>query len=161
MTKLKLRDIATSFTATMFIVMAITGILMFFHILDRYTKNLHEILGLAFVVAVIFHVIFNWKGMKSYFTKKVFAVASILVLAVALGFIANTKDGKNPKRVIIDSILNAPINNSFVILNGDVDMAKTQLESAGIMIKTADSIQEIADKNEVSPFKVVDIISIK
>ena len=56
MTKNKKRDIATSITTLVFLVIGTTGVLMYFHIFDKYTKEMHEIFGLVFVAAVFLHV---------------------------------------------------------------------------------------------------------
>ena len=134
---------------------------MFFHILDNYTKNLHEILGLAFIAIVFFHVFFNWKSMKSYFTKKTFLFSGIVVLLISLGFILNVKKGVNPKRTIIVSVLNAPIKDSLLLLNSNLNDAKEKLEKEGIKIGEAKSFKEIANQNKTSPFRIVSIISKK
>ena len=72
MTKSQKRDIATSLTSLIFIVIGGTGVLMYFHLFDSYTKELHEIIGLFFVAVVFLHVFFNWNSMRTYFSKKVF-----------------------------------------------------------------------------------------
>ncbi len=161
MNKFLKRDIATSLTTFLFVVIAITGSFMFFHILDNYTKNLHEILGLAFIAIVFFHVFFNWKSMKSYFTKKTFLFSGIVVLLISLGFILNVKKGVNPKRTIIVSVLNAPIKDSLLLLNSNLNDAKEKLEKEGIKIGEAKSFKEIANQNKTSPFRIVSIISKK
>jgi hypothetical protein len=161
MNKFLKRDIATSLTTFLFVVIAITGSLMFFHILDNYTKDLHEILGLAFIAIVFFHVFFNWKSMKSYFTKKTFLFSGMLILLVSFGFIFNAPKGDNPKRTIIDSVLNAPIKDSLLLLNTNLKDAKEKLEKEGIKIGKAISFEEIANQNKTSPFRIVGIITKK
>lgn len=59
MNKFMKRDIATSLTAFLFLVIGTTGVLMYFHLLDNYTKKMHENLGLVFVLVILFHVFFN------------------------------------------------------------------------------------------------------
>jgi len=61
MSKFLKRDIATSLTTFLFIVIGTTGVLMYFHILDSYTKEMHEIMGLAFVAIVFLHVFLTGK----------------------------------------------------------------------------------------------------
>lgn len=152
------REIGTSLTALVFIVISITGILMYFHILDSYTKDLHEILGLAFVAVAILHVYVNFKPMKKYFSKKIFLASTALVVAVSLGFILNPKQGGGIKHQILDSVLESPISKSFSVLNIDTNTAMSKLKSAGIKIENANSIQSIAKENKISPLKVANII---
>lgn len=149
------REIATSLTTFGFLVIGTTGILMYFHILDKYTKELHEILGLAFVVIVGFHLIYNWKSFKNYFKSKVFYASAILFLAISLGFILNAPDVKNPKGAIFDAMLNSPIEKTFVLFSKDYETAKQKLTKMGFTIKDGSSLEDLAKINKTSPFELV------
>lgn len=160
--KTKMKNIATSLTATVFAVVGITGVLMYFHILDNYTKALHENLGVVFFVIVFAHIFVNWKQMKAYFTKKVFGFATVLALVVSIAFISSSKaGGENPKIVLIQSVLKAPIDVSSKVLNLNMDDALAKLEKAGIKLGENSSIEQIAKSNKTSPFRVVSIITAK
>lgn len=161
MTNNQKRDIATSLTTLIFLVVGITGVLMFFHLFDKYTKELHEILGLGFVAVVVFHVIFNFKSMKQYFSKKVFMVSAGIIVAITLGFILNSSsEAPNPKRVAIDTLLNGNLKQVLVLFNQDTDLLETKLHSAGIKLE-GDSIKQLAQNNKTSPFKIIEILSKK
>ena len=159
MNKFLKRDIATSFTAFLFLVMGTTGVLMYFHILDNYTKQMHEILGLVFVLVIFFHVFFNWKAMSSYFSKKVFLVAGVITTIVALAFILNSKPGENPKATLINKTLAAPLEASFIIFSKDSASANEKLQKAGIKVENANSLNELAKLNKTSPFEIINILS--
>ena len=152
------RDLATSITTFLFIVIATTGVFMFYHILDNYVKEMHELMGLAFVAIVFFHVFFNWKSMKSYFSKKVFLFSGIIVSIVSIVFIMNAPEQNDSKRTIIASVLSAPINDSLLIFNTNLENAKFKLEKAGLKMGNATTFQEIARENKTSPFNIVSII---
>lgn len=159
MTKNQKRDIATSFTTLIFLVVSTTGVLMYFHLFDKYTKELHEILGLGFVAAVVFHVFFNFKSMKQYFTKKIFFAVSVATLMITFGFILNTPKGENPKRIVFDKIINSDIEKSFSLLSGDIDLAKIRLEEKGIILNDSRTIKEISRINKTNPFEIIAIIT--
>ncbi|BFU77008.1 hypothetical protein ALC152_02230 [Arcobacter sp. 15-2] len=161
MTKNQKRDIATSVTTLVFIVIGTTGIMMYFHILDKYTKEMHEILGLVFVGAVFLDVFVNFNSMKQYFKKKTFLTISILTLLTVGIFAANSPKGDNPKRLIIESVLTSNIEKSFLLFVDDIDFAKIKLEKAGIKVAEEKTIDEIAEKNNLSPFKIIDILTNK
>lgn len=161
MTKLEQKNLATSLTTMVFLVMGTTGVLMFFHLFDKYTKELHEILGLAFVIIVFFHVFYNWTSMKSYVRKKLFLLSFALVFIISISFIINTKEGENPKTKIINLVLNAPIEKSVGILGTDIEQIKGKLKSEGIVFENQESIMEIAKNNKTSPFKIIDIVTTK
>lgn len=134
---------------------------MYFHLFDDYTKDLHEIIGLFFVGIVLFHVYYNFKSMKAHFKSKPFWIGAILLTSVSLAFILNTKEGNNPKKVIIMSVLNSPITNSVKLFDKDILSVESKLKLEGIVIEKNDSIQSIAARHKVSPFHVVDLINQK
>ncbi len=159
MKKGTIRDIATSFTTTIFLVIGISGIMMYFHFFDSSVKQLHEILGLVFVAAALSHVIMNWKSMKNYFSKKIFVSASIIVAIISGIFISQNLNNKtNPKGLLMEKVLNAPLTDSFKLLNGNYNEAISKLKTQNITILDNKSIMAIAKSNETSPFKIVSII---
>ena len=159
MTRNQKKEIATSFTTLIFLVVGTTGVMMYFHLFDNYTKELHEILGLGFVAAVVFHVFFNFKSMKQYFTKKIFFAVSIATLMITLGFILNTPKGEHPKKIVFDKIINGDIKHSFVLLSEDVDLATIKLKEKGILVKDLRTIKDISRINKISPFIIIEIIT--
>ncbi|WP_294964294.1 hypothetical protein, partial [Sulfurimonas sp.] len=128
------------------------------HFFDNYVKDLHEILGLFFVLVVLFHILYNFKSMKNYFSKKVFAFSALSIVAVSMAFVFSVEDGNNPKKAMIMSMLNTPIENSTRVFGKNIfDVAK-KLELKGISITKGDTIKGIAQKHKISPFEVVDMI---
>lgn len=155
------RDVATSSTVLLFLVMGTTGVMLYFHWFEASVKEMHEILGLVFVGAVVLHVMVNWGSMKRYFAKRVFLGVAALVIAAALGFVLAAQGGKggNPKRAIIVSVLHAPLANSVAIFGHDLASAKVKLQAQGIKVGAEDSLDAVAKANQTSPFKVVQILS--
>ncbi len=160
MTKNQKRDIATSLTTLVFLVIGTTGVMMYFHILDKYTKDMHEIFGLVFVGAVLLHVFFNFKSMKQYFQKKTFYIISIITLITAVLFIINAPEDKNPKRLILTTVINTTIDKSFPLFVKDIDLATIKLKEAGIKIDGAKTIREISMINNKSPFEIIRILNL-
>ena len=152
------KSLATSLTTFAFIVMGTTGVLMYFHILDNYTKELHEILGLAFVAIVFAHVFFNWKAMRKYFTKKIFYISAGIISTISLGFILTAPTGPNVKRILINSVLGNPIEKTAVLFVDSYDIAKKKLEAAGLIVERDKSLKELAMINQTSPFEIIDTI---
>jgi hypothetical protein len=153
------RDLATSFTTILFVIISVSGVMMFFHFFDTQVKSLHEILGLVFVGAALFHVIFNWSSMKRYFAKKVFFLSFTLLLAISSFFVVQSLSQKeNPKGVLIEKMLSAPFKNSLDVLHVNYDDAIDRLNRENISIETQESIQKIAQTNKTSPFRIVAIL---
>ncbi|WP_331775386.1 DUF4405 domain-containing protein [Sulfurospirillum sp. 1612] len=159
MNRSSLKDIATSMTSLVFLVIAISGVMLYFHILDGSVKSMHEIMGLVFVAVAALHLFFNFKPMKRYFGKKIFMVSVILVGLVSTGFIINSSNGSNnPKQLMIKSLLNAPIADSLKVLNIEYNHATQILKSKGIMIENNQNIDAIAKANQLSPIAVVKML---
>lgn len=57
-----IRNCLSPATALCFSLIALSGVLMFFHIRVPGIKVLHEILGLLFVVVGTWHVVLNWRA---------------------------------------------------------------------------------------------------
>jgi len=153
------KDIVTPFVATVFLIVAFSGILMFFHLLDDYTNVVHEFLGLAFVIFIVLHVASNWISVKSYFKNQKFIIPSIavLILAIALVIIGVIKG--NLEREILERLTKAPVSNSFKALNIDFNQAKTILEKNKIVINNPEeSLEDICIKNHKSPEEVMELI---
>ncbi len=157
----KKREFATSMTALMFLVIGATGVMMYFHILDKYTKQMHEILGLVFVAAVLAHVFVHYKSMKQYFSKKIFLIISVLTLVTVSVFVLNAPEGKSSKKILAEGVFNSKIEKSFVLFADNADLAKTRLTQAGLKIQGLETIDQIAKENKTSPFRVVQVISAK
>ena len=152
------RTIATSFTTLLFLVVGISGVLMFFHLFSSQVKDLHEILGLAFIAAVLLHVFYNFKSMKTYFSKKVFIGIAILALLVSNVFILQSlNQGESPKSLVIQSLLKAPLNDSYRILN--IENPKEKLIKENLQITEASSLEELAKLNKTNPFKIISILT--
>lgn len=158
MSKFLKRDLATSLTTFTFLVIAVSGVMMFFHFFDQYVENLHEIVGLFFVAVVLFHVFYNFKSMKNYFTKKVFGFSALSIAIVSLAFVLSVEDGPDTKKVMIMSMFNTPIENSLKVLEKDFLEVKDRFQSKGITINDGATIGSIADANKISPFEVIGII---
>ncbi|WP_428026775.1 DUF4405 domain-containing protein [Arcobacter sp.] len=152
------RTLATSLTTTIFLVIGISGIMMFFHFFSNEVKSLHEYLGLVFVGAVFLHVFYNFKAMKNYFTKRVFIGTLLFTVILSGGFILQSSTEKdNPKGKIIQSVLKAPLENSFLILN--ITNAKEKLEKENLIYVETANIEELAKLNKISPFEIVNILT--
>jgi len=155
--KLK-RNVITPYLTFLFIVVAISGILMLFHILDDYTKVIHELLGAVFVIFSILHVILNWKSLKGHFKKMAFIVSGIVVLLFSIVFVALGTMHPNHEGIMIDRVIDAPISESFNILNLDYIEVEKILKDNNIVIGESKSIKEIGLNNDKTPKEIIELI---
>ncbi|AGA91099.1 hypothetical protein Thimo_2362 [Thioflavicoccus mobilis 8321] len=80
MINLNTRQWSTPAVVAAGIFVAVSGVLMLFGVHGP-LKHAHEWIGLAFAVAIGFHIATHWRGMKSYFSQR---AALSIVAAVAL-----------------------------------------------------------------------------
>ena len=73
---------ATAATIATFLVTGITGVLMFYHIGGYYLRTAHDWIGMAFVVAAVFHVVRNWNGCVKLMKQPRAQVVLVLVAAI-------------------------------------------------------------------------------
>ena len=154
-----LRESATSWTALAFFIVALSGVMMFFHFYDRYVEHLHEWLGLFFIGAVFLHVFYNFKSFKNYFGKKIFLLSAAILLVVSASFVLSEQEKKeSPKKAMLQALLKAPIANSSEILGVSMKQSSARLIERGFIFQESQSAEEIAKVNSTSPYAVIAII---
>lgn len=157
MNKTVLREYATPLTIAIFTVVGISGVLLYLHWLEGYVKELHELLGLALVVAVGMHVTLHVKSMQNYGHQKRFWVVSGLIGIISVVFIiASLSEGQNPKAKIINSFLNAPLGLASQMLGYDYKQLQQRLQTLGIDTKESTTLRELAQHNHMSPFELIE-----
>lgn len=152
------RNYITPSISLVFLVVGLSGLLMFFHLFDGYTEVVHEYLGVFFVICAIFHIILNWKALKIHFKRGVFIPALLGVLVISVTLIVGESIYPPADTIIINKIVKAPINDAFKALEVDYSEAYKRLETNGISIEGAITIESIWIKNNTDPEKVIDLI---
>lgn len=152
------RRFITPLITIIFLVVALSGLLMFFHIFDGYTEVVHEILGVVFVVFSVLHVILNWKALKIHFKKRVFILSTIVVAVISILLVIQQQKSPKFDTILIERITNAPIEDVLKVLQVDSIVVVKRLEENGISFIEGASMEEIWINNKVSPKKLFDLI---
>lgn len=145
----KMKSWATPLAAGTFIILAVTGILMFFKINVGYIKPVHEWLSWVMVIGIVFHTIANWKSFTSYFSKKpsFTIIGAGLIITVLSVFMPSANNG-NPGMKMIKALGTAKIETIADMVGQNSDDIITKLEQKGISeTGTSMTIQEIAAMN--------------
>lgn len=150
------RNIVTPYLTFLFLIVGLSGILMFFHIFDEYTKVVHELLGLVFVIFSVLHIIVNWAGIKKYFNQRVFIVSGIVIFILSTVFIVIGKLDKDLEREVMDKLVKSPVSHSFYVLDMSYEQAEAKLRNRGIIIGASNTIEEISVKNKKSPKEIME-----
>jgi hypothetical protein len=132
------REWATPLTIGVFGLMAVTGLLMFFHLDSGVQKVVHEWAGWAVVAAVAAHAAANWLGFKRYFSGKGKALAILGSCAAALAItflpLQGQGGGASPPAIAIQAIARAPIASVAPLFKQTPEQARQRLSVAGITL---------------------------
>lgn len=157
---MKLRDFATATVIGTFVIIAVTGILMFFKVKSSAMEAAHEWLGIVFVIAGLFHIVVNWKAFANYF-KKTTPVALITIsLAAGVVLYALNSTGKpHPAKQVVFKMTKAPVAKVAPALGMTGEEIISKLREKGLHVNSSDeTLEQIARDNNHHPFKVLDII---
>jgi len=138
------RRVVTPVTASLALVIGISGGMMFFHLGEGAVKSVHEWLGMAFVLFILVHLVSNWGALSSHFRQGVArsgAAAVILATGLFLGSSASSESG-GPEQVF-RALQEAPMASVAALFQVDETALRDLLEERGIATDSAR--QSLAD----------------
>jgi hypothetical protein len=143
------REWATPLTMGAFGLMAVTGILMFFHLDTGLNKTVHEWAGWVMVAGVALHAVANAKAFIRHLTASTKGRAIVVVFAVVLAgsFFSLPPSNKKPSAppvVALKAIARAPLTSVAPLAGKSVDQLLVDLESAGIHVASSNESLEHA-----------------
>lgn len=142
MSSLKIsREWATPATIGAFALMAVTGVLMFFHLDTGLNKAAHEWFGWAMVAAVAAHGAANWLAFKRYLTGSRKAQVLIGVFVLVLGasfFVQGGGEGASPPVLAMQAVGRAPLRQVAPLAGKSFEQAQAELKAAGITVRDGD-----------------------
>lgn len=156
--KLNRKYITPLITLT-FVITGISGIMMFFHIMDGYTEVLHEFMGLFLVILSILHIIVNWEMLKKHFKKKIFWVTILVSPIISALFVVQQQANPKVDTIIMERIVKSPIPYLFNALQVDSLETVKRLEDYGVSLEGAKILEDLWINNDVRPEKVIDLIT--
>lgn len=152
------RNYVTPFISLVFLVVGLSGMLMFFHLFDGYTEVVHEFLGVFFVVCAVFHIILNWKALKIHFKKAVFLPALLGVITITSLLVVMERLYPPVDLQIMNRIVKAPVRDAFKALNINYDEANIKLKARGIGIENAQSLEDLWKLNNADAEVIIDLL---
>ncbi|MBN8649481.1 MAG: DUF4405 domain-containing protein [Caulobacterales bacterium] len=142
---MNLRQIATPLTIGGFILMAVTGVLMFFHKEIGFNKPAHEWFSWAFLTGAALHIYLNFGTFKKYFRPS-FGLGIIVILLGVLGasfVMKGEKKGASPVRTLISKVEDAPISTLAILVKTDSATIIKNLNDNGF--KAQNETQSLSD----------------
>lgn len=119
-----------------FALMAVTGLLMFFHLDQGLQKEVHEWLGWLLVLAAVLHVTVNWLGFKRYFTAARSGLAAVAVMALVVvgSFFVSGEEGEgvSPPVAAMHAVAGAPLKDVAPLTGRPASQLRAELAASGI-----------------------------
>lgn len=146
------REWATPLTIGSFGLMAVTGLLMFFHLDSGLNKTAHEWLGWVMVAGVALHALANWLAFKRYFVNSSLGrgilLASALLLAATFVPLPGAGGGMSPPALAIQALSRAPLVQVAPLTGRPVEQLLADLNGAGIPLSSPDqSLASVVGKD--------------
>lgn len=119
-----------------FLLTAITGVLMFFHLDRGLNKTAHEWLSWAMIVGVGLHLALNFNAFKRYLSQPIArAIVGAFVLVLAMSFTPAGSSRNEPGFASpVRALAHAPITVLAQVAGISATEVKTRLASAGLEV---------------------------
>ncbi|MEI8032046.1 MAG: DUF4405 domain-containing protein [Chlorobiaceae bacterium] len=155
-----LKSWATPLATGTFIILAVTGILMFFKVEAGFIGPVHEWLSWGLTAGVILHIAANWKSFAAYFSRKpALAIIGTGLLITAISIFAPAEKEANPRMNVLRAVESSSLETVALVAGQNSTALIEKLTSKGISVeKPAMTIKEIAKTNSKEGKEVLAII---
>ena len=151
---------ATPLATATFVILAVTGTLMFFKVEAGFIKPIHEWLSWAMTAGVVLHIIANWKAFTGYFLRKpALAIIGTGLVVTLIAVFAPAGEHPNPRINITKALASARLETVAEVAGQNSATLIEKLGSKGITVSLASmSIREIAKQNNKKDMEVLALI---
>jgi hypothetical protein len=155
------RSIWTSLTILLFLVVAITGVLMFFKVAPGGLKPIHEWVSVAFVLSSILHVICNWAKFKSYYEyKSVICFTVLIILAIPLFYFGGNSPRHFSPRHIFSQLETSELHVVGQLFGLNDAAISEALNKSKISFKDLhQTLREVSRTNNKHPIEVIETLA--
>ena len=154
-----LRTWATPLTVASFLIMGVTGTLMFFHLETALGKVIHEWAGWAMLVGVGAHMVLNWRPFTTYLKRPV----AVGIMAVGAGLLSLTflpigPQGGNPMMAVMQAMERADVETVIALSGQELDAGLAALKAAGYTATGDQPMQALTGGNRGTQFEVISLL---
>lgn len=158
--RFSLRTWATPVTIGSFLLMSVTGILMFFDIVPGFVTFAHEWFSWVFILGTVAHIAINFRPFRNHLRSNwgrasVAAFSLVVILSVFSWGHITLPQLKWP---IANALVNAPLSALAEVKRTDTDGLLQKLEKHGIKARADKSIQELAQDNGADAFHLLGLV---
>lgn len=156
-----LRFTATPLTIFGSFVVLISGVFMFFKIKNHTLEEIHSQVGILFVIAVVLHIILNWRPFANYFKKGQSYFLILPILALVANVLISEGGGKKPgvsPGMIFNKIENSSVLTVSQLFKTEPVKVLEKMKDSGLHVDSADqTLKEIAESNHKNPKEILGI----
>lgn len=153
---------ATPLTIGSFIITAVTGVLIFFHVNIGLVKPAHEWLSWLMVLGVAAHIALNWRPFARYFGVAKKLSLGIIVVCVALTVLSvaplglDTAGGRPPMFKAAEVLNQAPLVQVAALAKQEPAAIIAKLKAKNIVVEDpSQTLTQIAKANSTDAMKVL------
>ena len=154
---------ATTFTTTLFLVSAVSGVFLFFHLYGSTFKAMHEWLSMVLLVPFVFHVAKNWRPFTTYFKRSgiYVAIAASLVASIAFGVATSSSaGGGSPVGQLFSAIERSTVTEVAPLFDKSPEDLAGYLRDNGYTVAAhEDTLQAIAQNSGRSGREIVSLVA--
>ncbi|MGX9726231.1 MAG: DUF4405 domain-containing protein [Candidatus Electronema sp. VV] len=132
------REWTTPITAGAFLILAVTGVFMFFHAAPGLAKEAHEWVSWIFLAAAALHLAVNFSAFKKYISqRKGQALLGACALVLLISFAPIGGSGEPPFATPIRALAKAPLTIVAQVAESSPEQVIERLKKEGLAVQSA------------------------
>lgn len=154
------RQWSTPLTIGSFVLMAVTGVLMFFHVDSGLNAGAHEWCAWLFMIGVAGHVTANFRPFKHH-VKSGLGRASVALFMLLLGasfFAWGVHTGAQLLAAIRADLIGAPLSTLALIRHTTPEQLQRSLQAHGISASKEQTVRQIAGPGGGQQLHVLELV---
>ncbi len=151
------RDWVTPITMGAFGLLAVTGVLMFFHLDSGLNETAHQWLSWVLIAGVAMHAAVNWAGMKRHLAGwRARAALAVFALLLAASFLPLGGKGEPPFVPPLRALADAPLPVLAQVAQTSPDELRARLQRAGVDVRSdADTVHALVGDDTRAQIRVL------
>ncbi|WP_420209488.1 DUF4405 domain-containing protein [Candidatus Electronema sp. JC] len=143
------REWTTPVTAGAFLILAVTGLFMFFHAAPHLAKETHEWMGWVFLAAAALHLAVNFSAFKTYLAqRKGQVLLGLCALILLVSLMPFGGSGEPPYVAPLRSLGKAPLATLAQVAQISPEQAVERLKKEGLAVQSAQqSLSELVGED--------------
>ncbi len=154
-----LRKWATPLTVASFLIMGVTGTLMFFRLETTLGKVVHEWAGWVMLIGVGAHLVLNWRPFTTYLKRPMAAgIMGVGAALLALTFLPIGPGGGNPMIAVLQAVEQADVRTVIALSGQELDAGLAALNEAGFAATGDQPMQALTGGHRGTQFEVINVL---